>query len=67
MAASIILWLAGALTSARDDCDGPSGRSCGLVVSVDALTGCEYLRTIFGGVTPRKRRDGTQVCGEAGR
>lgn len=39
----------------RDDSDEPGwlgGRS-GVLPSVDQLTGCEYLRTSAGGITPR--------------
>jgi hypothetical protein len=45
----------------RDDSDSPTQRS-GLRIHRDHLTGCEYFTTIFGGITPRLRADGTQVC-----
>lgn len=37
------------------------GRS-GLRLHVDALTGCHYLSTMFGGPTPRLDSEGKQIC-----
>lgn len=31
-------------------------------VYVDDLTGCQYLRTYKGGITPRLNKDGKQIC-----
>lgn len=43
----------------RDDTDpGAWGARSGLVPSTDALTGCQYLRTSGGGITPRMTSDG---------
>lgn len=38
----------------------------GLPVSIvtDKLTGCEYVYTQSGGITPRMYSDGIQVCGQ---
>jgi hypothetical protein len=48
--------------SAHDDTDPPDGRS-GLALYRDALTGCEYVGHPWpGGITPRLRADGSQVC-----
>lgn len=46
-----------------DDSDNILGfiRS-GLKVRIDHLSGCEYLETWSGSITPRLDRDGKQVC-----
>lgn len=44
-----------------DDTDGPTGRS-GLALRHDAGTGCEYLASRWGGITPRLTADGRQIC-----
>ena len=46
----------------RDDSDGKE-RS-GLIVYTDARTGCQYLGTITGAITPRLDKDGKIVCKE---
>lgn len=33
-------------------------------IHTDALTGCQYLSTRQGSITPRLHSDGVQVCGE---
>lgn len=45
----------------KDDSDSPTARS-GMLVLTDHLTGCQYLATARGGITPRWTRDGEQVC-----
>lgn len=45
----------------RDSTDSNSTRS-GLKLHVDAKTGCHYLSTARGGITPRYDRDGTHIC-----
>lgn len=45
----------------RDSTDSGSARS-GLSLHVDARTGCHYLGTARGGITPRYDRDGTHIC-----
>jgi hypothetical protein len=45
----------------RDDSDSPTARS-GMTIYRDELTGCEYLGTLFHGMTPRMGADGKQVC-----
>ena len=47
---------------AADDCDLGVGRRCGMRPRHDALTGCEYLETAGGGITPRMAANGHQVC-----
>lgn len=44
----------------RDDSDPPDGRS-GLRPLTDNLTGCQYLKTPGGGITPRLDGRGRQV------
>lgn len=44
----------------RDDTDG--ARRSGLSPRTDARTGCQYLETAGGGITPRLDRDGRQIC-----
>lgn len=41
----------------------PAGGYSGLHVMVDALTGCQYLATQKGGLTPRLDANGKQICG----
>lgn len=44
-----------------DDCDSPIGR-CGMKPMTDHRTGCQYLATSSGGLTPRLDADGRQIC-----
>ena len=44
-----------------DDSDAPPFRS-GFAIRKDAKTGCEYLVTFFGGVTPRLDVKGRPFC-----
>ena len=48
----------------KDSTDPIDGRS-GLEIKVDALTGCQYLTTPKGGLTPRLDANGKQICGGA--
>lgn len=48
--------------SPRDASDSATERSR-VIVTTDHGTGCEYLRTRFGGIVPRMGADGQQVCG----
>ncbi len=45
----------------RDNSDPIGGRS-NMSVLTDALTGCQYLATQRGGITPRMDADNKQVC-----
>lgn len=47
----------------RDSTDAPTGPRSGMAVRVDALTGCQYLADVRGGLTPRLGPDGRQLCG----
>lgn len=45
-----------------DDTDDGKERS-GLIICIDSKTGCEYLTTKHGGLTPRMNQSGTyQIC-----
>lgn len=48
---------------ARDATDPPGGRSQ-LALRTDHETGCQYLATRSGGLTPRRAADGRQICRE---
>jgi hypothetical protein len=63
---AVFVYLAGVLLSQtplnRDDSDpGDWGRRSGLVPRVDYLTGCQYLQTTGGGITPRLDKAGTHI------
>ncbi|WP_201240163.1 hypothetical protein [Rhodothalassium salexigens] len=45
----------------RDDTDPPDGRSQ-MGLRVDYRTGCQYLVTPFGGITPRLDASGHHIC-----
>ena len=49
----------------RDDTDPNGGRS-NLLVLTDAKTGCQYLTSNRGGITPRLDADGKQICSKGG-
>lgn len=49
--------------TARDDTDGPNGRS-GLVLHTDHKTGVQYVGTVFGALHVRVDRDGKPVIAE---
>jgi hypothetical protein len=46
----------------RDSTDTVDQRS-NMRLHTDALTGCQYLSVVGGGITPRMGRDGQQMCG----
>lgn len=51
------------LPPARDATDPPSGVRSGVRLRTDNGTGCQYLETKGGGLSPRLAPDGKQVCG----
>lgn len=57
---ALIHWIA---PSPRDATDSPTARS-GVTLRTDYGTGCQYLETSEGGITPRLDRTGRQVCAE---
>jgi hypothetical protein len=48
--------------SATDNSDAGWANRSNLSIRTDHLTGCDYLETRPGGITPRLRPDGSQVC-----
>lgn len=51
---------------ARDATDPPSGARSGMLLRTDNGTGCQYLETKDGALSPRMGPDGKQVCGQGG-
>lgn len=47
-----------------DDTDNPNGQRSNMMLLTDHGTGCQYLRVIGGGITPRLDADGKQICSE---
>lgn len=45
-----------------DDTDSLTEHSH-MMLRTDHGTGCQYLETLFGGITPRLGSDGHQICG----
>lgn len=45
-----------------DSTDFSTSDRSGLKLHTDAMTGCQYLSTSGGGITPRLDRNGHQVC-----
>ena len=45
----------------KDSTDSPTGRS-NMGLHIDNLTGCHYLSTLFGGMTPRLDKHGNHMC-----
>jgi hypothetical protein len=61
--ALLIIVLIGKSPAARDDSDpGTWGPRSGLVPRTDSLTGCQYLESSRGALTPRLNRDGQHIC-----
>ncbi len=53
------------MTVGKDSTDPESGRS-GLILYIDAKTGCHYVKGgIFGATTPRLNQNGKQICAGA--
>lgn len=49
--------------SAFDDTDNhTTGERSGVSLYTDHLTGCQYLGTLFGGITPRLDQHGNHIC-----
>lgn len=63
IAANFIMFFSGYFTGAydRDDTDFPDSRS-NMNSYIDAKTGCEYLSTQGGSLTPRLDKEGNQIC-----
>lgn len=54
-------------TTPLDDSDRSHSVRSGLGVKTDHMTGCQYLVTKWGGITPRLDGAGRQVCRKDGR
>lgn len=52
----------GWIDGAYDATDGPNGERSNMALRTDHGTGCQYLETLWGGITPRMGPDGKQVC-----
>ena len=61
LVAAIVIQLIWAFTDiGRDSTDGE--KRSGMILSVDAMTGCHYLQGKSGGITPRLNQEGRHVC-----
>ena len=45
-----------------DSTDMSKSNRSGMSLYIDNLTGCHYLSTLFGGLTPRMDRNGNHIC-----
>ena len=52
----------GAYLSPTDSTDGSWSKRSGISLHIDHETGCHYLGTLFGALTPRLDRDGEHIC-----
>jgi len=61
----IIFWvtIANLFEIGYDSTDSEEGRS-GLRLFTDDLTGCQYLGTAMGGITPRLNEESQHICDE---
>ena len=50
------------LATPRDSTDGPGFWRSGMILHIDAATGCHYLRRPLTGLTPRLNASGQHVC-----
>lgn len=59
----VLGWVMSCLPTGRDDTDEPGwfGKRSGVEPVIDHRTGCQYLRTRDGGITPRLDVDGRQI------
>jgi len=62
-----IVWAIGAsgmsgFVQPFDETDDPRGKRSNMILLTDHGTGCQYLRVIGGGITPRLDADGKQIC-----
>lgn len=53
------------LSFRTDDTDQSWWQRSGVSVVTDARTGCQYLKSAFGGLTPRMGADGRHICEQA--
>lgn len=58
-----VIALLSSVFGSYDDTDDQERKiRSGVSIRVDYRTGCQYLVTMFGGITPRMEVDGRQVC-----
>ena len=57
----VIAWLWSLLPIGHDSTDGAWPHRSGVEVVTDAATGCQYLKTASGGITPRVDGRGKQL------
>lgn len=57
---SIIIGIFNYFNVSYDSTDGETRSGMGM--HTDALTGCQYLSTPRGGITPRLNQDGQHIC-----
>lgn len=60
----LVLVLLSNMLSGRDDTDDPNGKRSGMILYTDHKTGCQYVGTVLGGITPRLDKDGKPFCVE---
>ena len=59
-----ILYLGGVMFRSYDDTDdAANGERSSVALVIDYGTGCEYLQSQLGYLTPRLNKDGVQICG----
>ena len=54
------LFISNTIALKNDATDGK--KRSGMVLRIDHGTGCHYLESIMGGITPRLDTDGKQIC-----
>lgn len=60
----LLLWAVGKIWPADyDPTDAGDGERSGMRLYTDAQTGCQYLATPGGSLTPRLSADGEHICG----
>ena len=61
---ALLISLSAPDTPRRDDSDAIDGPRSNMQPLTDHLTGCQYLTTRWGGITPRMSDEGRQICRE---
>lgn len=62
--AAMLVVLAIGYAATKDDSTDGAERS-NMRLHTDAMTGCQYLSAMGGGITPRMGANGKQICAEA--
>ena len=59
----VVMYLGGSIFQSYDDTDdAANGERSGVALITDHGTGCEYLQSSQGHLTPRLNSDGNQIC-----